>query len=794
MKSVIQPLYLGTAMALLAWSSGASAQATRDADADGVAEQPGEANNASALNTIVVTAQRREQDATRVPISIEVIGGEVIADTAISTLEEVTLSVPNFQITQTGLTTQTYIRGIGSGNDPAFEQSVAQFVDGVSYGRAQLTRAPIFDLQRVEVLRGPQSILFGKNSTAGALSIITAQPTDLLEAGATTTYTPVFDSFEGQAFVSGPLADGLSGRLAIRGLTEKGYVFNTVKGRNDPHRDEIAGRATVRYEDGNFAATLKGEYSKFDVDGRNLLVSQDVATRNAAPGVPLTFATALAGAGLPSALQDTSFNYRRQVEADEFDDTEFYNGTLTTETDFGAATLTTVTGYLGYDRDTSVDLDFTSASILGGLTRESYKQISQEIRVATDDSLPLSVIAGAYFEHNQLDYSDVTALGSNLANLGFGVIADIAAVRDFEQTSDTYSVFAQVQWRVAENLRVIPGLRVAIDDKTASRSLVARNGAFSFDGPLVSGAVPITVLQTALGFSLDNPVAGVGHDLSRSRSEKNVVPSLAVEMDVTDDILLFASYREGYKGFGFDARSNNNTSFGFDDEEVSSYEVGLRASLPGNRASFGLTLYRSTYSDLQISQFDGTVGFNVGNAGRTRSQGVEANARYAIAPGIALNASAAYLDFEYLDFRRGNCAFGETPDGDVVNGVQLCDYTGRRGRFTPELNFYGGLSVDRPLFGNLRLKVNANASYTGEHNVHDNLDPAGQVEGYTIVDARIGVGGDNWTIAAVGKNLLDERFRTYAAQVPFASNVGANTQYATASRPRSVAIQLQLRY
>ena len=108
----------------------------------------------------------------------------------------------------------------------------------------------------------------------------------------------------------------------------------------------------------------------------------------------------------------------------------------------------------------------------------------------------------------------------------------------------------------------------------------------------------------------------------------------SVELDVTDDILLFASYREGYKGFGFDARSNNNTSFGFDDEEVSSYEVGLRASLPGNRASFGLTLYRSTYSDLQISQFDGTVGFNVGNAGRTRSQGVEANARYAIAPGI----------------------------------------------------------------------------------------------------------------------------------------------------------------
>jgi outer membrane receptor protein involved in Fe transport len=439
----------------------------------------------------------------------------------------------------------------------------------------------------------------------------------------------VFEGFEGQAFVSGPLADGLSARLAVRGLTENGYVFNTTKDRTEPRRDEIAGRATVRYESGNFTATLKGEYSKFDVEGRNLLVSQDVATTNAAPNVPLTYAVALTGAGLPGSLQDTSFNYRRQADQDEFDNTEFYNGTFTTETDFGSATLTTVTGYVGYDRDTSVDLDFTSASILGGLTRESYEQFSQEIRVATDDSLPLSVIAGAYFEHNQLDYSDVTALGPDLANLGFGVIADIGAVRDFEQTSDTYSLFAQLQWRVADGFRIIPGLRLAIDEKTASRSLVARNGAFSFDGPLVTNPVPITVLQTALGFSLDNAVAGAGHDLNRSRSEKNIVPSLAVEFDVTEDILLFGSYREGYKGFGFDARSNNNTSFGFDDEEVSSYELGLRASLPGNRASFGVTLYRSTYSDLQISQFDGTVGFNVGNAGETRTQGAAGAARAA---------------------------------------------------------------------------------------------------------------------------------------------------------------------
>lgn len=787
-------LYLGTALATVAWPMAATAQDAGNTEADGPAEPAESVAGENDPFTIVVTAQRREQDLNRVPISIEVLGGDKLADTGISTLEEVTLSVPNFQITQTGLTTQTYIRGIGSGNDPAFEQSVAQYVDGVSYGRAQLTRAPFFDLERVEVLRGPQSILFGKNSTAGALNIITAEPTDLVEAGLTATYTPAFDGVEGQAFVSGPLAPNLAGRIAVRGLSEDGFVYNTVKDRDEPQREELAGRGTLQYDSGAFKATLKGEYSTFDVTGRNLLVSQDVATRTLPNGAPLDFATALAGAGLPGVLQDTSFNYRRQADADDYDRTDFWNATLTTETELGDSLLTTVTGFLGYDRTTSVDLDFTSASILGALTRENYEQISQEVRVTTPDDRTLSVVGGAYFEHNRLDYSDVTSFGPNLTNLGYGVISDLGVARDFEQTSSTYAVFAQVQWRVSDRLRVIPGLRIAIDDKTASRTLVARQGAFSFDGPLVTAPTPIVVLQSALGFSLNNPVAGTGHDLSRSRSESNVVPSVALEFDVTDDVLLFGSYREGYKGFGFDARSSNNQSFGFDDEYVNAYEAGIRASFANNAASVGLTLYRSTYSDLQISQFDGTVGFNVGNAGKTRTQGAEATARYTIAPGIAFNLSAAYLDFEYLDFRRGNCAFGETPDGDVVNGVPLCDYTGERGRFTPKWNLYGGLNVDRPLFGDIRLKANADISYTGEHNVHDNLDPAGIVDGYTMVDARIGFGTDRWTIAAVGRNLLDERFRTYAAQVPFASNVGANTQYATASRPRSVAVQLQLRY
>ncbi|SMF61695.1 TonB-dependent receptor [Allosphingosinicella indica] len=773
-----------------------SAQA-QTADPAAAAPPPVAESSGPQLQDIVVTAQRREESATRVPISITVVGGESLAEKSVSNLQDMTLSIPNFQITKTGLTTQTFIRGIGSGNDPAFEQSVAQYVDGVSYGRAQLTRAPFFDVERIEVLRGPQSILFGKNSTAGAVSIITAQPTSELAAGLTSTFTPTFDQVETTAFVSGPLSDSLSGRIALRHNTDDGYVYNITKDRDEPRNREFAGRAMLAYEGAGFRANLKGEYSRFNSTGRELEVVFDVPTRAipAGPlaGTPLTYGTALNLQGLTGALVDTEFNYRRQAELPEFDRTRLANITLTTDTDIGDSVLTTVTGYLDYKRNSQFDLDFTAANIIGGNGREGYDQFSQEIRFVTPAEAQFSFVGGLYYEHNTLDYLDITGLGPNLAQLGFGVIANVGVRRDFRQKSDSYAAFGQVTFRATDALRLIGGVRITRDEKEATRLLVARAGQFDYNGAVITAPAVIGTLQAGLGFSLENP-GGAGHDIAGERGRTRFTPSVTVEYDVSPDVLTFASYKEGYKGGGFNARANNNANFVFDDETVSAWEAGIRARIAGNRGSVGLTAYRATYSDLQISQFDGTVGFNVGNAGRTRAQGFEADMRYAVADGVTLGGALSYLDFKYLDFRRGNCAFGEVPDGDVVNGVRLCDYTGRRGRFTPKWNLSGSLAVDRPLTDSLNIRGALDASYKSAHNVHDNLDALGRVDGYAIVDARLGVGTEHWDVAVIGKNLLDENFLTFSANVPFASSVGANTQYASTSRGRSLSLQFSLRY
>ena len=750
------------------------------------------------LTEIIVTAQRREQSASRVPISITVVGGEELADRGVSTLQDVTLSIPNFQIAQTGLSTQSFIRGIGSGSDPAFELSVAQYIDGVSFGRAQLTRTPLFDVGRVEVLRGPQSILFGKNSTAGAVSIISNQPTKDLSAGLTTTYTPTFGQVETTAYASGPVSDTIGARFAIRHVDEGGYVHNITRNQRQPQREEIAARAILNFDGGTgFRLALKGEYSKFDVDGRDIEVIHDVATRTipAGPsaGQPLTFAAGLGLRGLPGVLTNTSLDGRREADIADFDDTRLVNLTLTAEVDIGGSTITAVTGYLDYGRKAEFDLDFTSANILGGGLREKYEQVSQELRIATPADAALSFVGGLYYEHNVLDYVDITGFGPNLAQLGFGVIANVGVRRDFKQRSDSYSGFGQLTLRIGDSLRLIGGLRVSRDEKDATRLLSARTGQFDYDGPLTLSPAVIGTLQAGLGFSLNN-IGGAGHNIAGARARTQYVPSATIEFDVSPETLLFASYKEGFKGGGFNARANNNRSFEFDDETVNAWEAGLRTRFAGNRGSFGLTAYRAEYSNLQLTQFDGTVGFNVGNAGGTRTQGVETDVRFAIARGVTVSAAASYLDFKYLDFRRGNCAFVETPSGDIVNGVPLCNYTGRRGRFAHEWNLSGSLSVDRPVSSAINIRGSLEASYKSSHDVHDNLDPLGRVEGYTILDARLGFGGENWDLTVIGRNLLDEVFPTYAANVPFASSLGANTQYATRSRGRSVAVQIALRY
>ena len=237
-------------------------------------------NDGVLLEEIIVTAKRREQSLQDVSVSVNVVSGEKLGDAGITKIEDLQAYVPNLTMSETGIGTNIYMRGIGSGINQGFEQSVGMYKDGVFYGRAQLSRAPFLDLARVEVLRGPQNILYGKNSVAGAISIITAKPTDYFEGLVSLSYEPEYGDQVIDLMLSGPLTETLSARLAHRTRQLDGYVENIDAG-DEPVRDESTTRLSLDWQvNEDLDVGFMFEDGSFDVDGRQIEIIGDQPSVN----------------------------------------------------------------------------------------------------------------------------------------------------------------------------------------------------------------------------------------------------------------------------------------------------------------------------------------------------------------------------------------------------------------------------------------------------------------------------------------------------------------------------------
>jgi len=290
-----------------------------------------------------------------------------------------------------------------------------------------------------------------------------------------------------------------------------------------------------------------------------------------------------------------------------------------------------------------------------------------------------------------------------------------------------------------------------------------------------------------------------------------------IEYDVNSDTMVYATYVEGFKAGGFDPRSNQAGTFStptqpantpdpdpfrffeFEEETATSYELGLKTRLADGRGEANVALYRMDYDDLQISQFDGTAGFNPSNAAETRVQGLEIDGRWALTDELTANYGVSWLDFEYLDFENGNCYQGQTEGGtediDADGTFDLCDYTGKRGVYTPDYTVNMGLNYERSLTSNMTLSSFIDVQQVDGHQVHVNLDPQGEIDTYTLVSARVALEGENWMVALLGKNLLDEYIISYSANAPLSgSTFQTNTFYSTVRRPRTFALEGQVSF
>ncbi len=744
------------------------------------------------LEEVVVTAQKREQSIQDVPISIIAISGENLRANGISDLEGMSASVPNFNFTENvSGGDNMYMRGIGSGFNFGFEQTVGQVIDGFFYGRSRFGRGAFLDIERVEILKGPQGALIGKNTSAGVVNITTAKPTDEFEAwGAGTWEFEGAEGFNFEGAVSGPVTDGLKARLALRYDERDGFVNNVFNGDDEQALDDYTLRATVVWDiSESLDATFMYQRGDYDRNGRTSQLGQcGAALRNFDPDGPgpapagaLFGAITSTGEDCEANFSHNVVNFRNGVPGRRKYDTEFdtFGMTLNWQV-FGDHTLTSLTGYSEYDTLDDFDADFTFAELASVLATEDYQQWSQEIRLTSPTGNQFEYIIGAFFlftDHEVDLRRDIAALpppltpSSNLINT--------------IQEGETYAVFGQLTWHVNDYW----------DFTVSGRFTHEQKDAVQIQTP--------TALYTNTPIALFPPVgptAGL-HNISGKRTENNFSPTANLQWRPNENTMLYASVARGFKGGGFDMQNDGSqataaSTFEFEDEDVTSYEVGAKLVLLDGSAQFNINWFRSEFDNLQVTSIDATtITFNVGNAASAISTGVEADAKWAVSDNLTFNAAIAYLDAEFDSYPNAPCNAELILSGNCTGAGMTTDLSGRELAYAPEIAASISGQHQWQLTNALELTTFVQVAYSDDYALVLDLDPNAFQTSYAKVDATFTLSNPDhsWEISLIGRNLTDRTTRAYSDDAqggPFM--IGSHLTLM--DPPRSIALQGRFRF
>jgi len=697
----------------------------------------GQANSVSGSdeNVIVVTAQKREQDVQDVPISMVVVSGQQLTTMGIQDFNQLARFVPNFYVQTTPGNNAFYIRGIGStpGN-LAFEQTVGLFVDGVYGGHARQFQAPFLDVARIEVMRGPQGAIVGKNTSAGAISVVTARPTRELQAAAEASYA--FDPGGTRLYgmVSGPVTDVVAVRVAAQYEDNDGYIENLILGGDETKRKTLFGRASVLIDSGGpVDLLLKVEGGRVDLTGT---ASERILT----PADP--------------DLKRSTGGFPGFVDKD-FDNTNNFNAAATANIELGEHVLTSITGYSSYDFEKRLDADFGPTPFFASSFAEKFSQMSQELRLASPTTGAVEYIVGGYFHVNDYDL-----LQSTLIRFGpFNGRAD----RVFRQENVVWSGFGSATWHIAESLRLTGSLRYTYDRKRANQTR------------LNTGRVLPTWIATPL---------------SGNRTEREWDPSVALQWNVTPDAMLYASYGQGSKAGGFVGAQATTTpaQFEIEPEKADTFEVGAKLALLDRRLRLNMAVFRTDFENLQVSSFDATTtSFITSNAGKARSQGFEGDVSFNILEGFFLTGSLAYLDAKFLDFPGAQCPFdnpGCVPANNNAAGRPLP----RSPKWSGTLN----ADVTVPISGSLEFNANGGMTFRSFAYLEESFNPAAGQDAFAMFDFRgaIRSADKRWELALLGKNLTNRITASHAFATPLAPGIVSKF----IQQPRSIAVQANFRF
>lgn len=725
------------------------------------------------IEKIIVSATKRVESIKEVPVSVAVMGSEDLEALAVVDIRDASTFIPNFEFSSDPILPNLYVRGLGSGISQIIEQSVGTFVDGVYMGRATTSSLGFMDVESLQVLRGTQGTLFGKNTVAGALVINSNEPTDYFEAnikGMYGGYSTTGNFYELEGFVSGALTDEVNARVAVRYRDADGYVINRLEGPNGSDRKDFSIRTTFAWEASeNTSAKLKLEFSEYETEGQ---MSMEILgfDRDRNPARHDLYTT------LSPGFEDT-LNWVGDLdcsveEAHNFcpgRDQDYQNVTLEIEHDLGFATLTSITGYQSYyyhDQFVSIDVGIAGGAFQA--TRiEDYTSVSEELRITStaEPGERFDYIVGLYLDSVELARDQEDHFNLPLV-LGEGIGPKFDRDENWTLDTQTAAIFGQLRWHFSPEITASLGGRYGSESKDFDFIYRARQ---YYSDELLS--------------EVDFPAA--------SRSESKFTPSLNLTWQTEDDVNLYYTYAQGHKTGGFSDRLSvkSGKNVEFNAEESTMNEIGIKTTLFDNEFDINVAIFHMQMSDLQVARVgtdeecgEGAFCFVVQNAAEVTSQGIEIDWSWYATENLSFGGAYAYTDATYDSFDLAGCKIG-------VGGN--CDIGGQPLIFAPEHkgNIYAQYIME--LGGEWELSTLVNVAYSSEYYASQELDDEVKQDAYTLVNASLKLSsGDDYSISLIGRNLTEEAVLSFGIPVPG----GQPYAFGSSAAPREIALSFSYNF
>ncbi|MDR2857025.1 MAG: TonB-dependent receptor [Novosphingobium sp.] len=692
------------------------------------------------LEEIVVTAQKQAQSQQDVPISVTAMTGAMLSAAQVNNIADMGASIPNVQINTFSNSPDSAvftIRGVGVNDaDPYVGTTVSVVVDGVVVGVNTAALLSLFDIDRVEVLRGPQGTLFGANTTGGVINVVTKQPTGKFGGDVEVVYGN-YNHIEVNAALNFPITDNLAGKISVLHNGMDGYFRNVADGRRLGKRDMTTLRGYLKYDSGNYDATLIGEY----VRSRN---GSQTGVVVAGPG-DLFYR--------PGETTDP-FSFTRGFSGDQPDtnDRDAYAVTLTQNLKTGIGDITSITAYREYDNNLYSDDDAVTDVLLQTHRRIKHHQFSQELRDLVDLTDSTRLIIGGYYFRQHYTLDQQTKQDGFLPGLG--------NPQTQEQTDWSISGFAQLYQDIGPNLRFQAGIRYShetVDAISTTAGSMNPSGVSQFNDPITPGS-----LIVATG----------------KKSWNNVGWKVGLDYKPSDTVMLYGYYARGFKSGGFNGRIAVKEDIGpFNPEKLDTLEAGIKADLLDRHLRINLAAFYNFYSNMQVVQ---NITFPTGensaaihNAGKARTKGFELEVTALPTKGLTLTGSLAYLDAKYKEYDTQTLGAG---------GVMVpVSFAGNVLMNSPRWSASFGINWETALGGGT-LTTTGQYSYTSsKYTAYTNL-PAERIGAVNLVNASMNWGPDDagWKIGAYARNLFNEHYfnqKLYLAGIGTLASLGTPREY-----------------